>query len=262
MRYFVELAYNGKNYQGWQRQPNGPSVQEAIESAFSTVLNTFIQITGCGRTDTGVHARKYFFHFDFPNELPANFHYRINKFLAADIAIYRIIPVAPDAHARFDAYYRSYAYHINFQKDPFSTDTSLYFPLGNRLDISALQKAAQLMLQYHEFFPFCKTGHDAKTLQCKLYRSEWKYDEDRQHLTYNIAANRFLRGMVRLIVGMSLNVGMGKISLDEVQKALETQTRLKLSKSAAPEGLFLTEVKYPEEIFEVKSSFDEINTNL
>lgn len=244
MRYFIELAYNGAAYYGWQRQPHQPSVQETLEQALGTVLRTpMLEITGCGRTDTGVHASCYYAHFDADAPLPENLLSRINKFLPKDIAIRRIIPVADDLHARFDAHYRAYTYYLSAHKDPFRPDTVLYLHHLHQCDTTSMQAAAQLLLSYDHFAPFCKTGSDAKTMHCQLYRSEWIFDDTAWQ--YHIAANRFLRGMVRLIVGMCLSVGEGKITLDDVRHALDTQTPLPKSLSVAPNGLFLTEVRYP-----------------
>lgn len=245
MRYFAEIAYNGAHYFGWQRQPNDISVQEQLETSFSTILRTPIDILGCGRTDTGVHARQYYFHFDYDGEFPEHFVRRLNKFLPPDIAVYRIFPVAADAHARFDAYYRAYAYIIDFQKNPFAQQTTYHYPYPDRPELEKLQAAAALLLEFDEFFPFCKTHHDARTLRCELHRSDWEWRPEQQRLIYHIAANRFLRGMVRLIVGMCINVGLGKLSLDTVRAALEQQQTLERSTSAPPQGLFLTEVRYP-----------------
>jgi len=244
MKYFAELAYRGANYVGWQKQPNGRSVQETLEDAFSTILNTEIKVVGCGRTDAGVHASQYFLHFEFEGAFPKAFLNRINKFLPKDIAVYRIFEVAPEAHARFDAYERSYVYHITFQKNPFATETTYFYSYPSRPDFEKMQAAAQLLLAYREFYPFCKSDHDANTLVCELSRSEWKHI-DNQRIAFHITSNRFLRGMVRLIVGMCLNVGAGKVSLEEVKQALDQQMLLKKSTSAPPEGLFLREVKYP-----------------
>lgn len=244
-RYFIELAYNGTRYFGWQRQPRHVSVQSTIEDAFRIILGQPIEITGCGRTDTGVHARQYFAHFNFNGNFPPNFERRLNKYLAKDIVIYRIFPVDWDAHARFDAYHRSYEYHIDLQKNPFTIETSYQYTYPVWPDFEKLQQAARLLLHYEEFFPFCKTNHNAKTLICDLKRSEWIFREEEQKLVYHISANRFLRGMVRLIVGMCLNVGLDKLSIEEVKKALDQQTRLRKSSSAPPQGLYLTDIRYP-----------------
>lgn len=251
MRYFSELAYNGKNYYGWQKQPEQVSVQEKIEDAFSTILNRSISVMGCGRTDTGVHASQFFMHFDFDGDFPPSFTNRLNKFLPNDIAIIKIIKVEKDAHARFDALQRSYSYHIDFNKNPFELGTIYYFPFARQLDVKKMQEAAKLLLEYEEFFPFCKTRSDAKSMKCQLTRSEWVFNASKERLVFHISANRFLRGMVRLIVGMCLNVGLGKVSLEEVKTAMEHQTRLNKSQSVQPDGLFLTEIKYPYLLFEV-----------
>lgn len=242
MRYFIELAYNGANYHGWQRQPSAHSVQQTLEEAFSTILNQRLEITGCGRTDTGVHASQYYAHFDYPHEFPREFLKRVNKFLPKDIAIFRIFPVHWKRHTRFDAYHRAYRYHVTTRKDPFRTHTALYYPRADKLNQSLMLEAANLLLDYDHFLPFCKTGSDAKTMRCQLYRSEWEFGE--HELVYHIAANRFLRGMVRLIVGMQLSVGLGKVKLTEVKEALDQQIRLQKSLSVPPEGLFLTDVRY------------------
>lgn len=245
MRFFVELAYNGTRYSGWQRQPNATTVQSTLENAFSTILRSPIEVTGCGRTDTGVHAKQYFMHFDAPEELPKHFLDRLNKFLPAAIAIQRIFEVDKDAHARFDAYHRSYEYHLVLSKNPFEKETAYFFPFGQHLNIEKMNEAAQLLLDYKEFFPFCKTNTEVKTMICDLKRSEWVVDEASGKLIYHVSANRFLRGMIRLIVGMCLNVGVGKIELADVQQAMKQQTRLAKSWSVPPQGLFLCDIRYP-----------------
>jgi len=245
LRYFSELAYNGTNYCGWQRQPHSPTVQEKIEVAFSTILRASITIHGCGRTDTGVHASQYFMHFDFDKEFPKGFIGRVNKFLPKDIVIKRIFEVTPEASSRFDAYHRSYEYHLSFNKNPFELETLFYFPFLKFLDLNKMQQAADLLLNYDEFFPFCKTKSDANHMRCEMKRAEWVYDEKEERMVFHISANRFLRGMVRLIVGMCINVGWGKLSLTDVKFALDNQVRLKKDLSVEAKGLFLTEIRYP-----------------
>ncbi len=242
MRYFVELVYNGTRFNGWQIQPNAPSVQQTIEEAFSLLLRTPISITGCGRTDTGVHASQYFMHFDFEGEFPKAFLKRINKYIGNDIVFKSLGKVPDDLHARFNATKRSYTYFIILEKNPFKTETAFHFPFGDSLDFKKTQEAAQLLLQYDDFFPFCKTHSDAKTMQCDLMRSEWV--QDKNNLTFHISANRFLRGMVRLIVGACLNVGLGKITLEDLKYAMDNQVTLKKSYSVPPQGLFLSGVEY------------------
>lgn len=244
MRYFAELAYNGARYFGWQKQPDKISVQEQLEQSFSTILGTPIEVVGCGRTDTGVHAKQYFMHFDFEGQFPPGFNRRINKFLPPDIAIYRIFEVAPEAHARFGAAHRAYEYHIGFVKNPFGQEMSYFYPFAQLPDLAKMQEAARLLLGYREFFPFCKTNTDVKTMRCDLRRAEWEGSPREGKMVFHIASDRFLRGMVRLIVGMCLNVGTGKTKIEEVRHALDQQERLKKSWSIPPQGLFLTEVSY------------------
>ncbi len=243
MRYFIELAYRGTSFFGWQRQPEQISVQETLEAALSTILNQTIEVVGCGRTDTGVHAHQYVAHFDFEGEFPNKFLPRINKFIGPDIALYQIYEVQAEAHARFDATKRSYQYHVLFRKDPFQTDLAYFFSYPTELDLASMQQASALLLQYTEFYPFCKSDTDANTMRCTVVRSEWEVVDD-YHWIYHISADRFLRAMVRLVVGMNLNVGLGKITLETVKEALDRQSRLQQAQSAPPHGLYLTEVEY------------------
>lgn len=245
MRYFIELSYNGTNYCGWQRQPHDMSVQQKIEESLATVLRKETPIVGCGRTDSGVHASQYFLHFDYPTPLPDNFMSRMNKVLPTDIAFYDLKAVADDAHTRFDASRRAYQYHIIFRKNPFHQQTKYFFPQWNKLHIDKMQEAASLLLEYSAFYTFCKSNTEVKTMNCDLMDSHWEIHPNGKGLTYHIAANRFLRGMVRLIVGMGINVGMGKLKIDTVRQALDRQERLTKSLSVPPHGLFLTEVEYP-----------------
>ena len=247
MRYFIELAYRGTAFHGWQRQPEAESVQETIERALSTLLNTPTEIVGCGRTDAGVHAAYYVAHFDTERALPPRLVGKLNRYVHPAIAFRRIVPVGPEAHARFDAEHRAYYYDLVGAKDPFRTDTATFYPNLERLDAEKLHAAAALLLDYTEFFPFCKANTDTKTMRCDLRRSEWV--RTATGWSYHIAADRFLRGMVRLIVGMCLRVAEGKLSLDEVRTALDTQTRLPRPWSAPAAGLYLTEVHYLPAIF-------------
>ena len=245
MRYFIELAYSGTNYSGWQKQPNASSVQEAIEQAMSTILQVPIEVMGCGRTDAGVHASQFFLHFDIEKPIPSNFLSRINKYLPSDIAFRQIFQPDPEAHARFDATKRSYTYHIHFRKNPFLKNQSFLFPYGLKtIDFDSLQEAASILLDYDAFLPFCKTRSDAKTMNCKIIRSEWEWIIPNERLAYHVSADRFLRGMVRLIVGMCLNISRDKLSLNDVKEALEKQQRLVRDYSVPADGLFLTEVIY------------------
>jgi len=253
MRYFIRLSYRGTKYKGWQIQPNDRTVQETIEQGLSKILKTPIEITGCGRTDAGVHAKDYVAHFDvadefiepFKSDFPIDLLKRVNFCIPEDIAISSISKMPAEAHTRFDANHRAYEYHIVFSKTPFETDTAFLFPFVKDLDFEKLQAAAALLLEYDHFFPFCKTNTEVKTMHCKMYRSEWVIDQNAGRMVFHIAANRFLRGMVRLIVGMCLNVGTGKITLDTVRDALEKQIRLPKSLSVPPDGLYLVDIRYP-----------------
>ncbi|MEL6276781.1 MAG: tRNA pseudouridine(38-40) synthase TruA [Bacteroidota bacterium] len=244
-RYMIHLAYNGANFNGWQRQPHSPSVQQHIEDIFSLVLRTPIEITGCGRTDTGVHADEYFAHFDFAGAFPDGLLRRLNRLLPSGIVILQLYKVPSGTHARFDARLRAYRYEITFVKDPFRPDTVTVFPFADRVDTELLNATAALIRSYSEFTPFCKTNSDAKTMNCMVRRATWDIRPD--GWTFHISANRFLRGMVRLIVGCCLEVGQGKLELQSVRHSLDEQVPLQRPLSAPAEGLFLTEVEYPQQ---------------
>lgn len=240
-RFFLILDYNGTRFNGWQSQPNAPSIQAHLEEKMRLLLRQPIELTGCGRTDTGVHAKNYVAHFDFEGEFPKNWLSRLNQMLGKDIFIKKIQAVATDAHARFDATSRSYEYHLTFEKDPFRQETTWHYP--HVLDYSKLQNAATLLLDYQDFAPFCKTNSDAQTMKCTLTEARWSVTEG--GVIFHISANRFLRGMVRLIVGMCLNVAEEKILISDVKNALDQQITLKKSYSVPPTGLFLTKIIYP-----------------
>lgn len=245
MRFFLTLSYLGTHYCGWQRQPGDRSVQETLEEALNTVLRVPTEVVGCGRTDTGVHARYYVAHFDCGQALPSKLLFNLNGILPQDIAVQAITPVAPDAHARYDAFERSYRYHIALRKDPFANGLAWQYPQGEKLDLQKMNAVAALLPQYAEFFPFCKTHSGVNSYACQLKSAFWENHAEAQRLVFHITANRFLRGMVRLIVGACVSVGLGKIDLEDVRGALEAQRILKKSWSVPPEGLFLTAVKYP-----------------
>ena len=243
-RYFLSLSYRGTRYSGWQIQPNDPSVQETLETAISTILRETVGITGCGRTDAGVHARYYVAHFDTEAEVPDNLLNRLNSLLPEDIAVFDIQLMPPEAHARFDAYERSYSYHITFRKDPFLTETAWFYPQFQKLNIDKMDDIANMLPYYPAFFPFCKTNSGLEHYNCTLIRATWKRLPDEQGLMFHITANRFLRGMVRLIVGASIQTAIGQLTIPAIQEALEKQQPLPKSLSAPPQGLFLTDVKY------------------
>lgn len=244
MRYFLEIAYSGLNYSGWQRQPGSTTVQGVIEEGLSTIFQEDISVIGCGRTDKGVHASQFFLHFDTEQEIPHYFLTRINQLLPKDIAVYRLLPVSDNAHTRFDATDRTYLYRIHFRKDPFLKDTSFFYP-WMPLDLAKMNDATSLLLNYTEFYPFAKGGTNVKTNICYLTKAEWKHFEDQKQLYFEISANRFLRGMVRLIVGCMFLIGKGKLEVEQLREAMDEQTSLPRSLSAPPQGLFLTSVSYP-----------------
>lgn len=244
MRYFLELAYNGTRYSGYQEQPHRITVQGALEDALQLLLQQPTKVVGCGRTDAGVHALQYYVHFDTNNPLHPNFLYRLNRVLSSDILCYRVVEVAPDAHARFDATSRSYRYVVDAYQNPFRQETAYYCHYVHQLDIDKMQQAAQLLLQYKDFTTFCKSQTDTKTKLCDLYESYWEIDAQEQQLIYHVRANRFLRGMIRLIVGMCLNVGKGNLELSVVKEALDQKETLKRALSAPATGLFLTDIHY------------------
>ncbi len=250
MRYFIELSYLGTPFSGWQKQPHANSVQGELEQVFSTLLSQTVEVTGCGRTDAGVHAKYFVAHLDLPSPPPENFLHRANRFLSPHIALHRLWQVPPEAHARFSAIERSYEYHIHCHKDPFKQNLSYHFPFCRQLAFAKLQEAGRLIMQHECFYPFCKSNSDARHMRCTLQRISWERSPDGSQLIFSISANRFLRGMVRLIVGASLQIGLGKISLQELHTALTHQSRLTKAWSAPPEGLYLTGVKYPPHLWQ------------
>ncbi len=244
MRFAVRISYNGTSYSGWQSQPNAPTVQEEIEKAIFKKYRKEIKILGCCRTDKGVHAKDFLFHFDFETDIRDNFIYILNKLTSENISINGIERVSDDFHARFDAISRTYTYLIHTKKNPFKGYLSYYFPYLLNADLDKMNKAASLLLQYDEFYPFCKTNSDVNTMICKLKNCNWRYDEELGDFSFEITSDRFLRGMVRLIVGMSINIGLQKLTLREVELALNNQVRLPLDLSVPAHGLYLDKIVY------------------
>jgi len=246
-RYFIELAYNGTRFHGWQVQPNALGVQEYIEKALSTICRETISLTGAGRTDAGVHARFFVAHFESENENLDHsvFTSRLNSFLNQDVVIFRIYKVKPGAHARFDALSRTYHYYIGRRKDPFAQETAWYFRYN--LDVEKMNEACRILFEYTDFTSFSKLHTDVKTNNCKIYRAAWQEEGDR--LIFVIEADRFLRNMVRAIVGTMTDIGRGKISMDEFRCIIEKKDRGAAGISVPAKGLFLTGIGYPEEIF-------------
>lgn len=242
-RYAARLSYDGQGYCGFQKQNNADSIQEAIEKSLSIVLGEVIEIVGCGRTDAGVHAKDYVIHFDVEQEDPVSKIHNINGVLGEKIAIHNINPVGSDFHARFDAIERRYEYRIHLNKNPFVRDWSFYLKGSDQYDIKLLEDGASLMTRYSDFYTFCKTDTDVKTTVCKIDASEWHFSE--YEWTYHISADRFLRGMVRLIVGTLLNVSRGKLSLEELKKTLDNRQKIIPAWSVPAHGLYLTRIIYP-----------------
>lgn len=245
-RYFIELAYNGTRFHGWQVQPNAPSVQEHLEKALSVICRERISVTGAGRTDTGVHARFFVAHFDSENERldHPEFIGKLNGFLNNDIIIFRIYKVKPDAHARFDAISRTYHYYITRQKDPFAQETAWYFKYP--LDVGEMNEACRILFEYSDFTSFSKLHSDVKTNNCKIYQAEWK--EQGSQLIFVVKADRFLRNMVRAIVGTLIEVGQGKISPDDFRQVIELKNRGAAGVSVPARGLFIVGIEYPENL--------------
>ncbi|WP_338648099.1 tRNA pseudouridine(38-40) synthase TruA [Flavobacterium sp. KS-LB2] len=241
MRYFIKLAYNGTHYHGWQYQPNAASVQATMNKAFSVLLNTTINLMGAGRTDTGVHAKEMYAHFDFetPFDIPSLVH-KLNSYLPKDIVIYDIIPVHDEAHTRFDATKRTYEYHINTFKDVFLQEQSWYF--HQKLDINLMNKAARLLFNHNDFQCFSKVNTDVNTFDCTIFEAFWK--EEKDSLIFTISANRFLRNMVRSIVGTLVNIGLHKITLADFTAIIESKNRDKAGFSVPAHGLYLTKIEY------------------
>lgn len=246
-RYFIYLSYKGTNYCGWQNQPNGISVQESIEKALSIILRTPIAIVGAGRTDAGVHAKQMVAHFDADlAEFSLNYLVnKLNSFLAYDIAIHHLVEVKPDAHARFDAQSRLYRYYITTRKDPFLNET--YYRIREDLDLSMMNACANILLEYDDFTSFSKLHTDVKNNLCTLMQAYWIKEGNRY--VFTIQANRFLRNMVRAIVGTLLEAGTGKLDENGIRRIIEAKDRSVAGRSVAGHALFLEEIEYPEELF-------------
>lgn len=242
-RYFLQISYKGTNYHGWQVQPNAVSVQEVMVKTLSTLLREEITVVGAGRTDTGVHAAFFILHFDAENEKidSSTFVYKLNGFLPDDIAVQKLWKVKPNAHARFDAYSRTYNYFISTEKDPFNTDTSYVYTA--KLNVDKMNEAANILFEYEDFTSFSRLHTDVKTNNCKIFQAEWRKKESQ--LIFVIKADRFLRNMVRAIVGTLLEVGKGKLTIPEFRNIIEAKDRGAAGASAPAHGLFLVNIEYP-----------------
>ena len=254
MRYFLHIGYNGTAYHGWQNQPNVPSVQEVLEQKLSKLLGQKTNCHGCGRTDAKVHASQYFAHFDVEREVDPDFVFQINKMLPDDIAVFEIIPVQDNANAQLDATKRTYNYFIHFEKDPFLNDFSALYLLEN-LDYKKMQEAAFLFTKYQEYKFLCLTPNTYKSTTCEVSSAQLFIDKKEDLMRFQINSNRFLKGMIRTIVGRLLEIGKGKLSITNLENALKGNKDLPFNKIAYPQGLYLSKVEYPYLDIPAKSKF-------
>lgn len=246
MRYFIYLSYDGARYHGWQIQPNGSSVQEVLGKALSTLLHESIEVTGAGRTDAGVNASLMVAHFDTEHTADQQLAYRLNKFLPQDIAIHKIVPVKPEAHARFSATSRTYHYYVITAKTPFEP-YAYRFP--QPLDFDKMNEAAKALFDYIDFTSFSKLHTDVKTNNCRIMAAQWE-QVSLIKWQFTITADRFLRNMVRAIVGTLLDVGRGVLTLEQFREIIEKKDRCSAGMSVPGNALFLADITYPEDLFE------------
>ena len=254
MRFFLTLSYDGTNYSGWQTQPNAPTVQQTLEEALATLLRVPAPVVGAGRTDAGVHARMMVAHLDVDEACvaaqPQTFTdwlcEKLNRLLPSDIAIHSVRRVRDDAHARFDALARTYIYYVHTAKSPFARDYSMR--LFTAPDFEAMNKAASRLFDYTDFTSFSKLHTDVKTNNCRIMQARWE-QESEGVWTFTIQADRFLRNMVRAIVGTRLEVGRGRMTIEEFCRVIEQKDRCSAGTSVPGRGLFLTHIDYPEELF-------------
>jgi len=249
VRYFVELSYNGTDYHGWQVQPNAITVQAVLDKALSILLKKPTTTMGAGRTDTGVHAAQMVAHFDTESSIDTDdLTYKLNSFLPKTIAIHNIKQVHADVHARFDATQRTYRYKISTFKDVFNFDNAYYYT--NKLDVDLMNKASTILLEYSDFKCFSRAHSDVKTHICAISEAFWVKNE--HELIFQISADRFLRNMVRAIVGTLLDVGNHKTALEDFHNIIQSKDRSKAGASAPAKGLYLTKIVYPDSIYDVK----------
>jgi tRNA pseudouridine38-40 synthase len=243
-RYFLELAYKGTAYSGFQVQLNAPTIQRELERALQVIYRRPFELTGSSRTDAGVHALQNYFHFDTELVMEARHVYNLNAVLPQDITVKGIYPVPDTAHCRFDAVSREYKYFIYSRKDPFMVDRGWLYPYPVNLDL--LQEAASVLMEYDDFTSFSKRNTQVKTFQCRIMKSAWKTTDN--GLIYNVESNRFLRGMVRGLVGTMLKVGREQVSLAGFRTIIEAKDCSEADFTTPPQGLFLISVVYPEGI--------------
>jgi tRNA pseudouridine38-40 synthase len=244
LRYFFHLGYLGTNYSGWQKHPDGLSVQQVLEGALSQILKVPIYITGCGRTDAQVHASQFFFHTDVDTPWDYDLLFRINKLLPGDIALFDIIPMDGQPHARFDAVERSYDYFIHTNKDPFLSGFSAMYAV-KEWDVEQMQKAADLLLNYNDYHAFCKMPDRNIYTICNVKLARVTINNSGDRLRFSISANRFLGKMVRIIAGKLIAIGTGVLGIDEFEHYLINPKEIQLIKPAYPQGLYLSKIKYP-----------------
>lgn len=241
-RYFIKLAYNGANFHGWQIQDNAHTVQAELNDKMSILIGESINLVGCGRTDTGVHAREFYAHFDISKTIDNtdDLLFRLNGFLHNSISVFELFKVANDLHARFDAKSRTYSYFVSRVKDPFSIGQEWHY--RGELDIEKMNKACRILLNHTDFTSFSKLHTQTKTNNCKIYEAKWK--EENHRLIFTIRADRFLRNMVRAIVGTMMEIGSGKLSIEDLDNIITAKDRSRAGFSAPAEGLFLDKVEY------------------
>lgn len=243
-RWALDISFDGTHYHGWQEQANANSVQETLANAISTALQTPTSVTGCGRTDTGVHAKQFILHFDAAQALNAYEHiHKLNAILPKDIAVKQLYRVTDDFHARFDAELRTYQYHLHYEKDPFKLNRSYQYVMGP-LSVEKMNTAAKSLLEFEDFTSFSKSNTQVKTNNCHITKADWEMP-DANTLVFTISANRFLRNMVRAIVGTLIEIGSRKREPKEMAAIIEARDRKKAGFSVPACGLYLTEVKYP-----------------
>ena len=244
MRYFIELSFNGKSFHGWQNQPNAITVQSVVEDALSKLLKSEIAIVGAGRTDAGVHAKQMYTHFDTVEFDCEIIKYKLNSFLPKTIAIHNIFKVKLEAHARFDALSRKYIYKISRTKDVFNFENSFYFK--NNLDIHLMNEACKVLFDYNDFKCFSRSNADVKTYNCNIMEAQWYEKINEMH--FEIKADRFLRNMVRAIVGTMLEIGTKKLKVEDLHRIIKSKDRSEAGASAPAHGLYLSNIEYPKNI--------------
>jgi tRNA pseudouridine38-40 synthase len=244
-RYFLELSYIGTNYAGFQIQKNAGTVQSEIEKALQTVLRKPVTLTGSSRTDAGVHALQNYFHFDFEESINSKLVYNVNAILPFDIAVNKLLEVNPENHCRFDAVARQYVYYIYWYKNPFLYDRAFYYPY--KLNMDRLNEAAGLLYNYNDYSAFSKRRTQVQSFDCSILESNWSVAD--HQLLYTVKANRFLRGMVRGLVGTMLQIGRGKLGVQQFKEIIENKDPSQVDFSAPAKGLFLHQVLFPAEYF-------------